>query len=244
MGRHFLAQVQLGSSPAITGPTVKNRGLSKTYNHADPKLGINLFLGGKVGYTLSRNTELTLNINQASTGMIMYGYAPGIPETEFDQHYLFYKLRCTSVDLAWNIFNPTKGSIAPFGTFTGLYIGKSFVSGEVMEDIVEGTPSPPVPSESIGIDPHYSQMYFGFEFGSNHIVYDHILINISLRLNLPFAGIGYYFKNILGSSTGPGVSYKNDYSAYNQFYFEQQALKRVTNYNLFFLNLGVGYLIF
>ncbi|MBK6903777.1 MAG: hypothetical protein IPH04_13500 [Saprospirales bacterium] len=192
LGKHFILQVQGGTAPAIFGPTPNDRGLIKRYDSSQTgALSLNTRIGARAGYAFSRRNMASIGFETFKTAMIMTAYSParlqiiGQP-TVLDQHYLFYHLIGKSFQFHWGMFNPIKGSLAPYGAYTNLVLEAIVIDGKVAEDQVsyyftgyEGGYT------STRIEPDFTYWSAGLEVGVNDIFFDRLTLNLACRFNAP-----------------------------------------------------------
>ena len=245
LGKHFILQVQGAAAPVIYGPTAKGIGIVDNYDENSGWFAIHDRIGAKLSYALSRKNAVSFAVEQFQTGMIMTAFSPsklqfiGQPWV-YDAHDLLYELTGTSYQLHWSTFNPIKGSLAPYGAYASLVLEADFLDGKVAEDQITYYFSEYQGGyTSTRIEPHVTYWSAGGEFGINHIFFDRLVLNIAARFSIPLQlnrfNPGYELQ---------APSYNEDFEDYNQFFFEQKSIRKMARYNLVWVSLGAGYLIF
>ncbi|MEQ1744695.1 MAG: hypothetical protein ABMA02_04670 [Saprospiraceae bacterium] len=229
LGKRFFVKPEFSSMFALSNPTAGNRG-TDTYGGAGDRLGLNTRFGLQIGYALTRRSALTVEASYMNTGMIADAYTPSVQFPDgADYHYLFYNLGGPEVGIAYQTYNPLRGSIAPMGFFTAWRLRMAFLSGKVIEDQISyynGDSSfGPKPLDT---DASYNQFTVGVEFGQNIIVADRLVLSISAELNIPPFNFNFEEEGSSGSD--------------NQSYFDYAAAERMRWHSLFMFKIGAGYL--
>jgi hypothetical protein len=82
----------------------------------------------------------------------------------------------------------------------------------------------------------------GYEFGTNYIVKDHVVINLGARFNVP---LRYKQLNFLRDVSDDSLPDNLEtYQATNSQYFKQHAITRLSTHSAFTVYLGIGGLLF
>lgn len=245
LGKHFILQLQGGTAAAIYGPTPNDRGLIRRYDSEAGALTFHTRIGAKAGYAFSRRNMASIGFESFKTAMIMTAQSParlqiiGQP-TVLDQHYLFYHLLGKSFQFHWGMFNPIKGSLAPYGAYTSFVLEAIVIDGKVAEDQItyfftgyEGGYT------STRIEPDFTYWSAGLEVGINDIFFDRLTLSMACRVNAPL-----HLNRLQKAYPYSAPSPYSDFMGHNQFFFELETIKRMSSYNLIQFSASVGVLLF
>jgi len=228
MGMRFFLKPEFSSTVAFSNPTANNKGGQNPYT-GDLKFGLNTRYGIQAGYVLSRRSVVVAEGSYTKTGMLMYASTPSLafPNGGQDQHTLFYNLGGPELGVGIQTYATNRGSLAPLGPFFAARARFSFLKGEVFDHKIDYSgDNGSVGHGPLGIDPRYTHLALGIEFGTHHIVADHILLGISAEFNLGF-------RNLFSSASS---------TSENQDVFIDTASRRMNAHSIFFFKIGAGYL--
>ena len=242
LGKRFFVKTDLSLSPALWNPTASNHGYSGLYGTAPSSLGVNKRLGLEGGYVLSRTRAITLGCDYLKTGMILKDVVSptlslSAKPNNYDRHYLFYNLQGITADVGYQKYKPQKGAIAPLGNYVSYHFSASILNGSVLDKKTDYYDSFQNVNAPLGFTPRSINYYFGVEWGKNNILFDRLLLNYALRINIP---VGSSFKTIKDD-----IKYIDSYSsykAYNQALFDYNVGVRMLGYSFVAIRLGIGIL--
>jgi len=228
LGKRFFAKPEIAYTIALSNPTSGNRG-GNTYGEQEDRLGFNSRYGLQLGYAFSRRNVVALEGSYMATGMVLTVHTPSVLfEAQSDEHYLFYNLKGPEFGVVLQIYNPSKGSIAPMGFFTALRLRMAFLKGNILDkrttyflnDASAG-------HRPLGIQASYNQLFAGLEFGQNIIIVDQLVLSASCEINVTPLNLSASFAP---SEEG------------NQGAFENAAAYRMKSHSLIMFKIGLGYL--
>ncbi len=247
LGKRFTLQADVHGVPGLGGPTADNRG-STHYGDDGGGFAFNWRAGGQAGYAISRSRQLVLGVDYLKTGMIQDAYTPYFdPFSEtynLDEHYLFYNLTGLTVHAGMRKFRLMKGALAPMGVYGGWQLQFTRVKGEILDKrTYYYSGSSNEGHAPLGIKPQMNFMALGLEFGTNYIVADRVLIDVGARFNLPLSA-GLLFSKLEREDNYSRPEGPDDYKAYNQDIFRENAASRIWLHSLVTFRVGVGLLLF
>lgn len=230
LGKKIFVKANLYFTPAIDRPTASNKSYQGTFGDAPSSLGFNTRFGVQGGYVLSRTNTVTLGGDFLKTGMASRAIDP-----KTNNYYsVFNNLKGITTDIGYQVYKPQTGAIAPMGIYVSYHLMMTKLTGSIVNP-TNSTQTPiKVTNADLNINPHYTNYYFGVEWGKNVILYDRLLLTTSFRLNIPFN-----FISSLKSSADD--SYYSD-ATYNQLAFNNSVADRMLRHSLFMLGIGIGIL--
>ncbi|MFN0034348.1 MAG: hypothetical protein ACKVUS_04725 [Saprospiraceae bacterium] len=245
LGKRLTVQGELHSFPAMRGPTASNRGYSVHYGDKGGGFGFNWSAGARLGYVTSRYGQVLLSVDYLKTGMIQTAFSPAsgfLGEEGYDSHELFYNVRGLTAGIGTRKFKSAKGGLAPMGRYSGYSLNATFLKGEILDKRTSyrfGGPE----HAPLGIDPKHVLLSLGYEFGSNFIVKDRLLLNVGAKLNIPLSPRA--FRHTFSEEESLWDPYYNNQEGKedgNTDNFKTLAATRYGLHSLFMFYIGVGLL--
>jgi hypothetical protein len=236
LGKKITLQGEFHSFPALGGPTAHNRGLNTYNENGANKLGLNWSGGARLGYTVSRYRQVLLMLDYLKTGMTQTAYYQGFVD-EYGSTDLFYNVTGLSFGLGTRKFRSAKGGLAPMGMYRGCSLSATSLKGKINDTYSDTILTP----EQLGIDTKHLMLMAGFDFGTNYILKDKLLLNVGVKLNFalsPRAG-SYIFNE--GQTWDPYTNEKGlSDSEGNTENFRSAAAARYALHSVFMVYLGIG----
>lgn len=231
LGKKFTLQGEFHSFPALSGPTVNNRGLD-SYDEEGLGLGLNWSAGARLGYVLSRQQQLILSFDYLKTGVTQNAYY--LSDFDYSSDELFFNLQGVSVGIGNRKFKPGKGGLAPMGKYSGFSLNATFLKGSLNSEFSYNTR----PLNDYGIDPKHMVLSLGYEFGTNYIIKDRLILNVGAKLGLTLSPRVFRFAleeeewtpNDGTFSIGEG----------NTDNFKTVAASRFSRHSILMIYLGIG----
>lgn len=233
LGKKLSLQGEFHSFPALDGPTSNNRGL-QTYDEVDGgRFGLNWSAGARLGYVVSRQSQILVSFDYFKTGMNQTVY---FPDGGFNigERNVFFNLTGLSFGVGQRKFRSSKGGLAPMGMYTGYSLNATMLNGKVNREFSSGT-------EIHGTEPKHIVPSLGYEFGTNIVVKDRLLVNVGAKLNFALSprAVGYVIAESLSwdpYSNEKGLSFAEG----NTENFKTIAASRYALHSVFMIYLGVG----
>lgn len=230
LGKKIFVKANMYFTPAIYKPTASNKSYSGAFGGAPSSLGFNTRLGLQGGYTLSRASAVTLGGDFLKTGMTSIAIDP-----KTNNYYsLFNNLKGITTDIGYQVYKPQKGAIAPLGIYVSYHLMMTRLTGSIVNPANNTQDPIKTTNEALNINPHFTNYYFGMEWGKNAVFFDRLLLSTSFRFNVPFN-----FVTALRASRD-GVYYSD--ATYNQLAFNNNVAARMLHHSLFMLGVGIGIL--
>ncbi|MCC6727534.1 MAG: hypothetical protein IT258_23720 [Saprospiraceae bacterium] len=232
LGKRFYAKIE-GMASLSFGPTSKNNGASQTYyDYESGGFGADTRYGLSAGYAISRHQALAFSVSHLKTGLLC--------ENLYFERDFFYQLKGNTLSLGYLWFKTEKGAIAPYGTYGGLHLQKSFLNGK-FDNTINGTTQSPTNPKAAAIDPKTTYWSVGLEFGHNAIIKDKIVLNYAFHVNLPLLKLPFLVNWMDDISN---ANREGSLEEQNKSGFETSAKERMITHNLFGVKLGIGLLAF
>jgi hypothetical protein len=237
LGKRITLQGEFHSFPAIIGPTSSNRGLQTYSVSGDETFGLNWSAGARLGYVLSRYKQLVLSFDYLKTGVTQTAYLP--TGVDYTSRELFYNLQGLTFGIGTRKFNSGKGGLAPMGIYSGFSLQLTALKGKLNKEFSPDN----TPLSAYGIEANHLVPSLGYEFGTNFIIKDKLLLNVGAKLN--FALSPRAFRYALGEDGlwDPNSNEKglNDGEG-NTDNFKSVAAARYALHSVLMIYVGVGLL--
>ncbi len=252
LGRQTTLQFDLNTMPALGGPTASNNGLSGSlYGPHKGTFDFSNRMGLTVTHAITKNKSLFIEADQYKTGMIStYVTLTGGGDISgyegHDYHYCFHNIINRNIGIGMQLFAyAMKGSIAPMGLYVAPSIGYSSISGSILDrkttldEFSNGT------LNTIVLDQHFKTITCKFEIGTNYIIADRILLNVSVNTRIPLLlNVEEARVTYPSSSSNTYLIYGGDLLTINQRIFNYDSSLRIANHDAISAKIGIGFLLF
>ena len=185
LGKKATLQINLLGFPALLQPTVNDKGLGNNYDDNNVSFGLNYRLEFQLGYTIARYKQLVIASDYFKTGMKLTAYTlegSNIFNFSNKEHHLFYALNAVSLNVNMKKFFSDLGALAPFGQYWAYGLHTSFLKGTLLR---KNPNDATVNETALGIQPQFTYIAINLEYGKHSIYFDHLLVNLSIRLSIP-----------------------------------------------------------
>lgn len=233
LGKRISLQGEFHSFPALGGPTSNNKGLQNSDELGEGSFGLNWSAGARLGYVVSRQSQVLLTFDYFKTGMnqSVYFETGGF---DYGSREVFFDLTGLSFGVGTRKFRSAKGGLAPMGTYTGYSLHATMLNGKANREFSQGT-------EIHGTKPNHIVPAFGYEIGTNFVVKDRMLLNVGAKLNFALSprAVGYVLAEAVSYdpySNEKGLSLAEG----NTENFKTIAASRYALHSVFMIYLGVG----
>lgn len=234
LGKKLTFQGEIHSFPALSGPTSKGHGLDYV-GDGSQAFGLNWSAGARLGYVVSRYSQVVLSFDYLKTGMVQTVYIPN--GFDYNSPEMFFNLTGLNFGIGNRKYRSSKGGLAPMGMYSGYSLNAILLKGKTNEKLSSYNATP----AELGIDPKHMLLSFGYEIGTNFILKDRFLLNVGAKLN--FAISPRAVRYVLAEEGGwdpysNNQGFSDDEG--NTDNFKSAAAARYALHSVFMIYLGVG----
>lgn len=234
LGKKFTLQGEIHSFPALIGPTANNNGL-QAEGDGGTGLGLNWSAGARLGYVLSRYNQLMLTFDYLKTGAIQTAYLNS--GFDYSSREIFYNLNGISFGIGNRKFRASKGGLAPMGKYNGYSLNLTALNGTLNKKYSSSSSS----LSTYGIEPKHLVLSFGYEFGTNYIIKDRLILNIGAKLNIALSPRAFNYALEEGGAWDPYNNSQNfSLEEGNTFNYKTVAASRYALHSFLMIYLGIG----
>ncbi len=231
MGKKFIFMYDIHTRPSFSMPNVNGKDGLTSFN-LKHTFGLEFVTGehSSIGVSFSlfktmfNFDDLDYGYGYSTTGSDMIPKPNGVGSMSVKGYSFYYK-------------RFIKGNIAPLGSYLKFSLDYYSWDNNYMWSQNNYTNFPDVMTKISTTPDNSSNSTFGLSLnvGNQRIYFDHLVLNSSVQVGILFAGGGGIFNTVK-----PGF---NSYGNYNDA-VKYASASRLFSYNLWSINIGIGYLLF
>lgn len=247
LGFHNTIQVNVSSSPSISGPTASNGGMSNIYGDQPYRLEMNFIRGLSFTHAIKQNASWVIEYDQFKTGMIgNYISTTGggsSNSSRYDYHYCFHEISCRNISTGFQFFSyKNRAALAPYGMYCSFLFGVDFIEGRILDRKTRFDPNSDGTLNSFGLRQQVKTFTSKFELGMNYIIRNRILFNIALNTRVPYL-VTSEEENVAYNPFNSNTIYSS-VSEVNQRAYHYELGQRLFQHNILNAKVGLGFLLF